>query len=107
MAKGIEKSQVALLFVTKNYMDEVKCSTSDCCHTFECCISKLTADRMVCVIMDESMEDDSIWEGRLQVNMAGRKHFNMYKYLRGSGELLNGVKELRKMLAGIFQNRGE
>ena len=59
---------LALIFVTQEYAlkvngDAPKGVSDNCYLEFKHSVKKLTPERMICVVMEEGMRNDSNWDG--------------------------------------------
>jgi hypothetical protein len=66
MAEGIQRSAVALICVTRKYMEKVaQDGSNNCKFEFEYATKKRTPLCMLPVVMEESMKDTAAWDGVL------------------------------------------
>ena len=112
MARGIERSRCALVFLTKEYQDKVngkgpKGCIDNCYLEFRHIARKLTPERIIPVIMEEDMRDDQKWEEVLGINIGGRIYVDMSGNLRVPKYLSEKMEELKKNIRCILSDEDE
>merc|ERR1711962_405177 len=84
-------------------------SNDNCFLEYKHCVTKLTAEKMLCVVMEEEMRSDHEWEGVLGMHMSNRIYVDMSGDLTDDKYLYKAVTELRKNINIILgcQDSGE
>jgi len=85
MVAGIDDSAIAVVFVTKRYMEKVaqhENPNDNCKREFGYSVRKKTTNRIVTVVMEERMRNSSDWTGAVGMELGGQ----LYHDLSGEGE---------------------
>ena len=76
MAEGIDDSDIFLVFITKAYMEKLNSKGHDNCKKeFTYAITR--KKKMIPIVMESCMRDQTHWIGTLGVNLAGDLHVDM------------------------------
>ena len=107
MARGIEASEMALVFVTKIYQEKANgkgaSGVSDNVYLeFNHCVSKLTPDKMICVVMEHGMLNDKKWRGKFGFNLSGRIYVDLTGNLNDPAYLSSKMIELKKAIDTVL-----
>eukprot|EP00045_Choanoeca_perplexa_P019485 m.2990 g.2990 ORF g.2990 m.2990 type:complete len:279 (-) comp4298_c0_seq1:52-888(-) len=102
MCKGIEESDVIVVFVTQRYMNKVNSENDDNCKLeFNYATQKHGSRLMVPVVMEERMKDPKTWEGRLGMFLGQTLYTSMCSDDDLNGDALEHLaQEIRKRSAG-------
>ncbi|EGD78986.1 hypothetical protein PTSG_11812 [Salpingoeca rosetta] len=98
MCKGIDGSQVVLVFVTKRYISKVNAEHDDNCKKeFNYAVMRRTTTRMIPIVMEDAALDTRKWEGPLGMELGSHLYVRMTsdRHMRDNLEEL--VEKLDKL----------
>ena len=78
MIRGIDNSQLVIVFVTKRYNDKINSSNANdnCKKEFNYAIRTKSASKIIPVVMEPRMIDHKAWTGLLNMELAGKLHID-------------------------------
>ena len=78
MSRGIDNSEVVVVFITKAYMDKVNGEQDDNCkREFQYSILSKSTQKVIAVVMEESMRSTSKWRGVLGMELGNSLYIDM------------------------------
>ena len=76
MAKGINESDIILVFITKTYMEKVNSEGHDNCKG-EFTYATNRNKKMIPIVMEPSMKNPGEWDGPLGIRLGGNLYVDM------------------------------
>ena len=100
MCQGIDKTDVVLVFVTKNYMKKVsgEKEADNCFLEFSYACRRKTASLMLPIVMEEGMKNASSWDGLLGMNLGGTLYVNLAFNFEDKEIFEKKMQELKKQI---------
>jgi len=95
MARGIDESDIMLVFITKVYMEKVASTGQDNCKA-EFTYATTRKKRMISIIMEPCMKDSGEWTGPVGLRLAGDLYVDM-----SETDSENDIRTLVKHLKSI------
>lgn len=79
MTQGISRAHCVLVFITERYAAKINSAnpTDNCYYEFNFAVHRLTTRKMIPVVMEGTMKDTRVWEGRLAAELASNLYVNM------------------------------
>lgn len=72
MSNGIENTQYVVTFITQRYLQKVGSTGNDNCKfEFKYAVRKVTADKMLAVVMEERCTNPNLWKGLVGMTLGG------------------------------------
>ena len=100
MCSGIDNSDLVVVFVTQRYESKIT-GTNDadnCKKEFQYATLKKTSKRMLAVIMEDEMKDQTKWKGILAMELGSKLSFRF----RRSGNLVEECQRLAEQIKQII-----
>lgn len=108
MCNGIDNSAMMTVFITKEYVDKVagvgrNGLMDNCLKEFEYAEIHKGSALMIPVVMEEAMEDNSMWTGPVGANLAGKMRIR--GWVRPAGDVARDIADAIAKLVPEFRAR--
>lgn len=79
MTRGISRAHCVIVFITERYASKINSANpaDNCYYEFNFAVHRVSTQKMIPVVMEETMKDTRQWQGRLAAELANNLYVNM------------------------------